>query len=105
MNTEKLVKTNIDALGEIVKEYAGEKDFERFKSQMQDWDSLWEELKKWLMETPVTDRDETIMYFIKQHVPCYREIWDRIQLSLSLHDEFWTEFFLNMVKAKTQLAR
>lgn len=100
MNSETLMKHNMHALGEIIKELGNEKDYENYISQLQNWEALWEILKKKLKEISFTDRDTTILYMAEHYLPNFQSIRPFLELSLSIHDDFWNEFYLNMLRAK-----
>ena len=100
MDPEKIMKNSVYALRELVKELVGEKDHEQLLLPLKNWDVLWELIKKWLVELPLTDRDSTILLVVKHYLPNAQQ---HIEISLSIHNDFWDEFYKNMLKAKALL--
>lgn len=104
-DAEFLVKTSMNALGDFLGEQFGDAIQKEFNKVLENWDVVWDIIKKGLMEIPFTDRNNTLLYILKRYLPCYhKNVSPYIESLLSLHDDFWNCFFYNILEAKKQIS-
>lgn len=103
---ENLIKKNLNALVDFLGEHFGTYEFrEVYENVLKDWDEVWRVIQRHLLEIPFTDRHTTLLYVVQYFLPdCHESFRLYIETLLSLHGEFWDQFYQNMVEAKNQIA-
>lgn len=104
-DAEFIVKTSMNALGDFLGEQFGDTIQKEFNKMFENWEVAWNIIKKMLIEIPITDRNNTLLYIVEHYLPSYREnVTTYIETLFSLHDDFWNCFFYNLLEAKKQIS-
>lgn len=105
---ENLVKKNLNAVGKCIRVYFRDEEFQQMydKYVLENWDEIWKKSQKILLEMPISDKNTTLLYVIKNFLPFMNEesLRKDIEYFLSFDDDFWDLIYRNILEAKNQLA-
>lgn len=91
----------------FIQESLNKQDAHIFKAKIDSlfpsWTHLWQVLERWIRTAPLTDMPTSILSFA-QMLPDYSSFSQKLQYSLTLHEDFWNKVYYNLVLAKQRLS-
>ncbi|GFT89723.1 uncharacterized protein TNCV_2636281 [Trichonephila clavipes] len=106
LNAEQIMRVTVSGLDSFLNSQLSAEYFEKYTTEKDHmfptWDHLWEKLKVWLSQEPLTNKQDTVLNFVQifPHIEPYKS---HLLNSLAIHDSFWNQVFENLVIAKTRL--
>lgn len=106
MNPEEIAKTTYTQVEKYLTKVLGENRMaailKEFRSLFPSWSHLWDHIRWWLEEHPMTNMQRDIHSFARIF-PNYPSFARELDDALAVHDSFWNEVHTNLCVAKGRL--
>lgn len=106
MNSEYIARITYDNVTNFFQELLGVDKMKEILFEVHKlfptWTDLWNVIKKWLKECPMTSMQHTIHSFAKIF-PSYSSFANDLDNSLAIHPGFWYQVHDNLCEAKEKL--